>query len=63
MYPELGGITEGRGLTRNPIKIDDDLLAKAAKLTGPLDRSTVVREVLKALNQRETRAWAAASRH
>ncbi len=50
-------------MTRNPIKIDDDLLAKAAKLTGPPDRSTVVREVLKALIQRETRAWAAASRH
>lgn len=39
---------------RTTINIDDELLAKAAKLTGPLDRSAVVREGLKALIQRES---------
>lgn len=39
---------------RTTINIDDDLLAKAAKLTGPLDRSAMVREGLKALIQRES---------
>ena len=34
---------------RTTINIDDELLAKAAKLAGPLDRSAVVREGLKAL--------------
>ena len=39
---------------RTTINIDDDLLAKAAKLTGPLDRSAMVREGLKALIERES---------
>ena len=39
---------------RTTITIDDDLLAKAMKLTGPLDRSTMVREGLKALIERES---------
>jgi Arc/MetJ family transcription regulator len=39
---------------RTTITIDDELLAKAAKLAGPLDRSAVVREGLKALIQRES---------
>ncbi|HXE48914.1 MAG TPA: type II toxin-antitoxin system VapB family antitoxin [Ramlibacter sp.] len=39
---------------RTTINIDDDLLAKAAKLTGPLDRSAMVREGLQALIQRES---------
>lgn len=39
---------------RTTIIIDDDLLAKAAKLTGPLDRSSMVREGLKALIERES---------
>ena len=39
---------------RTTINIDDDLLAKAAKLTGPLDRSAMVREGLKALVERES---------
>ena len=37
---------------RTTITIDDDMLAKAMKLTGPLDRSTMVREGLKALIER-----------
>jgi Arc/MetJ family transcription regulator len=39
---------------RTTINIDDDLLAKATKLTGPMDRSTMVREGLKALIERES---------
>lgn len=39
---------------RTTINIDDDLLAKATKLTGPMDRSAMVREGLKALIERES---------
>jgi Arc/MetJ family transcription regulator len=39
---------------RTTINIDDELLAQVAKLTGPLDRSTLVREGLKALIERES---------
>lgn len=39
---------------RTTINIDEELLAKAAKLAGPLDRSALVREALKALVERET---------
>lgn len=39
---------------RTTINIDDELLAKAAKLAGPMDRSAVVHEGLRALIQRES---------
>ena len=39
---------------RTTINIDDDLLARATKLTGPLGRSAMVREGLKALIERES---------
>jgi Arc/MetJ family transcription regulator len=39
---------------RTTINIDDDLLAKAAKLTGPMEKSAMVREGLKALIERES---------
>ena len=39
---------------RTTINIDDELLAKAAKLVAPLDRSAVVHEGLRALIQRES---------
>jgi len=39
---------------RTTINIDDELLAKAVKLTGSLDRTAVVREGLKALIERES---------
>jgi Arc/MetJ family transcription regulator len=39
---------------RTTINIDDDLLAKAIKLAGPLDRSAMVREGLQALIERES---------
>jgi Arc/MetJ family transcription regulator len=39
---------------RTTINIDDVLLAKATKLAGPLDRSGVVHEGLRALIQRES---------
>jgi Arc/MetJ family transcription regulator len=41
---------------RTTVTLDDDLLAKAVKLTGGLDRSTVLREGLKALIERESAA-------
>jgi Arc/MetJ family transcription regulator len=41
-------------LMRTTINIDDALLAKASKLAGPLDRSAVVHEGLKALIERES---------
>jgi Arc/MetJ family transcription regulator len=39
---------------RTMIDIDDELLDKAAKLTGSLDRSVMVHEGLKALSERES---------
>ena len=39
---------------RTIINIDEELLAKATKLTGPLDRSAMVHEGLKALIARES---------
>ena len=41
-------------IMRTTITIDEELLAKAAKLAGPLDRSTLVREGLKAFIERES---------
>jgi Arc/MetJ family transcription regulator len=39
---------------RTTVTLDDELLAKAVKLTGTADRSTVLREGLKALIERES---------
>ena len=39
---------------RTTINIDDELLAKASKLTGPMDRTAMVSEGLKALIERES---------
>jgi Arc/MetJ family transcription regulator len=39
---------------RTTINIDDELLAKATRLVGPLDRSTVLHEGLRALIERES---------
>ena len=39
---------------RTTIDIDDELLAKATRLVGPMDRTGVVREALKALIERES---------
>ena len=39
---------------RTTINIDDELLARAAKLTGSLDRSATVHEGLRALIERES---------
>jgi Arc/MetJ family transcription regulator len=39
---------------RTTINIDDELLAKAAKLVGPMDRTAMVSEGLKALIERES---------
>jgi Arc/MetJ family transcription regulator len=39
---------------RTTVNLDEILLAKASKLTGPLDRSTLLHEGLKALIERES---------
>ena len=39
---------------RTTVNIDDQLLAKAIKLAGPMDRSTLIDEGLKAFVQRES---------
>jgi Arc/MetJ family transcription regulator len=39
---------------RTTVNLDEELLAKAIKLTGPLDRSTLLHESLKALIERES---------
>ena len=39
---------------RTTIALDDDLLAKAAALTGVSERTALVREALRALVQRES---------
>jgi len=39
---------------RTTVTLDGDLLAKATKMMGGLDRSTVLREGLKALIERES---------
>lgn len=39
---------------RTTIVIDDELFATATRLTGPMDRSAMVREGLKALIERES---------
>ena len=39
---------------RKAIDFDEELLAQAARLAGPLDRSALVRDVLKALIERES---------
>ena len=39
---------------RTTINIDDGLLAKAIKLAGPMDRSAMLAEALKALIERES---------
>ena len=39
---------------RTTVNIDDALLAKATKLTGPMDRTAILSEGLKALIERES---------
>ena len=39
---------------RTTIDIDDELLARAMRLLGPVDRTTVIREGLRALIERES---------
>ena len=39
---------------RTTVNIDDELLAKATKLAGPMDRTAILSEGLKALIQRES---------
>lgn len=46
-------LSKGRSM-RTTINIDDDLLAKASKLIGPMDRTAILSESLKALIERES---------
>ncbi len=46
-------ILEGQDM-RTTINIDDELLAKATKLAGTMDRTAMVSEALKALIERES---------
>jgi Arc/MetJ family transcription regulator len=39
---------------RTTVNLDESLVAKAIKLTGPLDRSALLQEGLKALIERES---------
>ena len=39
---------------RTTVNIDDELLAKATKLAGPMDRSAMLAEGLRALIERES---------
>lgn len=39
---------------RTTVNIDDKLLAKASKLAGPMDRTAILSEGLKALIERES---------
>lgn len=39
---------------RTTVNIDDELLAKASKLVGPMDRTAILSEGLKALIERES---------
>lgn len=39
---------------RTTVNLDDALLAKASKLTGPMDRTAILSEGLKALIERES---------
>ncbi|MGE0313755.1 MAG: type II toxin-antitoxin system VapB family antitoxin [Lautropia sp.] len=39
---------------RTTVTIDDELLAKATRLTGPMDRTAILSEGLRALIERES---------
>lgn len=39
---------------RTTVNIDDELLARATKLAGPMDRSAMLSEALRALIERES---------
>jgi Arc/MetJ family transcription regulator len=45
---------QGARTVRTTITIDDELLARATRLTGPMDRTSMVSEGLKALIERES---------
>jgi Arc/MetJ family transcription regulator len=50
LTPQLSEIT----IMRTTLALDDDLLEKAQAFTGPMDKTALVREALKALIQRES---------
>jgi Arc/MetJ family transcription regulator len=44
----------GMTIMRTTLALDDDLIEKAQTLIGPMDKTALVREALKALIQRES---------
>lgn len=54
MLKSMSLLSDIKVALRTTINIDDELLAKASRLAGPLDRSAVVHEGLRALIQRES---------
>jgi Arc/MetJ family transcription regulator len=46
--------TSGGESMRTTVNVDDELLAKATKLAGPMDRTTLLSEASKALIERES---------
>ncbi len=46
--------TDGGEQMRTTVNIDDELLAKATRLAGPMDRTAILSEGLKALIERES---------
>jgi Arc/MetJ family transcription regulator len=48
------GAIKWRYAMRTTVTIDENLLCKALKLVGPLDRSALLQESLKALIERES---------
>ena len=53
MMLQLMSISGAKNM-RTTVNIDDELLAKATKLAGPMDRTAMVSEGLKALIERES---------
>ena len=47
-------IINGDKIVRTTLALDDDLMEKALALTGPMEKTALVREALKALIQRES---------
>jgi Arc/MetJ family transcription regulator len=47
-------IIDGDKIMRTTLALDDDLMEKAQALAGPMEKTALVREALKALIQRES---------
>jgi Arc/MetJ family transcription regulator len=54
MYYLMHNVTEGGVAMRTTLNIDDQLLAEAQRVTGLVEKATLVREGLRALIERES---------